>query len=165
MKLAGLLGYLVCFGVVASAQRENPGIVVDVKYFRYPAPALSDRVFGVVSFEVSDAGLKLVYGHSLFVPAAQANLALWTLPRLESGKYQIKYHFEYVSAESVPETTLIGNKFERLFRRLFNAPTKRTVYSCYDSLILPPHYTVLQEARDYIIDVFVPGGLPCRRID
>src|SRR5580704_14931887 len=145
---AALLGGLVLCGCGAWAQQEAPTIVVNVEGFRYPPIARSARVQGDVIFEVSALGLRLVAGSSILSKAAEANLATWTLPPLEAGKYFVSYHFELLEDGVKHKTVPIGSKFERFFRRLVGLPTEKVVNTCYPSNPTadpPPRHTLAKD--------------------
>jgi len=152
----------VAFG--AFAQSEEPRLVVNLDGLRYPPIARQARIRGDVAFEVSALGRKLMSESSLLLSRpAQENLATWTLPPLETGRYLISYHFDFVEEGGMRQVTVpIGNKFERIFRRLFRAPTTRIVSRCYDGRDAdpPPRYTAVQDG-DVKIDVFVGSVAGC----
>lgn len=145
-------------------QQEEPKIVVNVEGFRYPPIARSARIEGDVIFEVSASGLRLVAGSSILSKAAEANLATWTLPPLEAGKYFVSYHFELLEDGVKHKTVPIGSKFGRFFRHLVGAPTEKVVNTCYqvgDPAAYPaPRFTVMT-ADDVKIDLFTGTFANC----
>lgn len=162
----GQLGYLLLCGLGAWAQQEAPKIVVNVEGFRYPPIARSAIIQGDVLFEVSDSGPRLVSGHPILAPAAQKNLETWTLPRLERGRYLISYHFVLLR-ESKRVAVPIGDMLDRLFLRVFHAPTERvyTVEACDTETKTAMRQTISNAGDDFVIDVFATSKPACAIAD
>ncbi len=165
-RRVGWVGCLLLCGLGAWAQqREAPKIVVNVEGFRYPRIASQARIAGDVPFEISSSGQKLVTAASpLLAEPARRNLETWTLPPLDSGKYLVRYHFEFLEDGVKQKTVPIGSKFGRFFRRLVGAPTEKVVNTCYradDPTAYPaPRYTVVTDG-DVKIDVFTGTFANC----
>jgi len=161
MKLAGLLTCLLCFGLAAWAQQESDELRVNVKDLHYSTLAASARIQGDVVWEVSRAGQKLISGNALLAEASRASLATWSFP-MSDHVYRVSFHFALVDGPIRRDTILIGDKFDRLFLRLFRAPTHRVVE--YNACLSPPadpatSYTF--EPSNYAIDVFITGSPHC----
>jgi hypothetical protein len=94
----------------------------------------------------------------------QRNLDTWTLPDLDKGHLQVWYHFSLGGEPGTrPETAPVGNKFDRFFLRIVQAPTKRVVQVCDDSRD-PTETEVRQgpsEDGGYEVRVFVASRTPC----
>jgi len=117
--MAKAVASILAFGLVAFAQSEEAKIKVNIEGFRYPPIARSARIQGVVTFEVSASGVKLVDGNRILAAAAQANLETWTLPPPQHGNYPVLYHFK-LSGDRGRE---LGNEFHRFFLRLVHPST------------------------------------------
>jgi hypothetical protein len=163
---AALLGGLVLCGCGAWSQQEDPKIVVNVEGFRYPQLARSAIIQGDVLFEVSASGPRLVSGHPILVPAAQRNLETWTLPLLDTRRYLVSYHFVLLR-ESRRVAVPIGDKLDRLFLRVFHAPTENvhTVEVCDFEAATSMRQTIVKDGDDFVIDVFATSRPACASAD
>jgi hypothetical protein len=163
-----LVGCLLVLGLGAFAQSEEPKISVNLDGFKYPPIARQARIRGVVVFELTAAGRKLLSESSGGLPilsnAAGENLTTWTLPPLATGRYLISYHFEFLMDgpcvsprwEAIP----IGNKFERFLRRLVRAKTETLVYRGYTAEDPSPTFTIAK-GDDVKIDIFAGALSSC----
>lgn len=154
--------------VAAWAQQEAPKIAVNVEGFRYPPIARSAQIQGDVIFQVSASGARVIAGYPLLAKAAQVNLETWTLPPFEGGNYLVWYHFRLDEPGTKTETELIGSRFNRLFLRLFGAPTKKVVVVCDDSYNLTVRNVRQipnEENGDYVIHVSSTSRARCLEIE
>jgi hypothetical protein len=86
----------------AFAQSQEPKISLNVEGFRYPRIAALAGIEGEFVFAVSGSERRLVSQQSnvaergkqrLLAEPAQKNLDTWTLPRLDRGRYEVRYRF------------------------------------------------------------------------
>jgi hypothetical protein len=157
------LGCLLLCGLAAWAQ-EDQKVIVNVKGFRYPAIARSARIQGDVVLDIAASEPRLIRAAPpILTEAARKNLDTWTLPPLEGGKYLVFYHFSQTDPGTKPQAVLIGNKFDRLFLRLFHAPTSRVEAVCDDTRAADTQVrqAVTREGDNYVIEVFATSKAGC----
>jgi hypothetical protein len=153
-----IFGWLICFGVLASAQGSD--LVVYVESMHYPVIAEFANIQGDVTLEGGDLDWKVISGHPLLVSAATKNLTMWRLP-LGDRKFRVRYHFTLVDGPKSVYTVPIGNRVDRFFRRLLRQPTSREAESTCGRGVPEPvtHYSIAEDK--HLIDILIVGWFRC----